>query len=292
MCLGLRSELIVPFTQVLKLPDGSKVEVFGPESKINPHFTTGPVAGFLVDDVHAAANELWTYGVEILLEEKDEHDNAWVHFRAPDGNIYELTYDPGVSRPKVKLALAKSQGDLIGWIIHPIDCGQCHHGRIRCNAGPSMSPRRGNGSSMPLPSCSATEELSATTMNEVARQAGVSPTTVTNHFPTHESLMEAVVARVVADIQVPNSTIFTGTRSLTGRLGVLTTAMFAFFERTMRWFELLGAELIEVPALARAEAAFWDSIRRLYEQALADSNEDLLAKDRCWAAASSDFWCP
>ncbi len=97
--LGLRSELDRPGFRVLELPDGSKVEVFGPESKINPHFTTGPVAGFLVDDVHAAAKELRTYGVEILLEEEDEHDNAWVHFRAPDGNIYELTHDPGVSRP-------------------------------------------------------------------------------------------------------------------------------------------------------------------------------------------------
>ena len=29
----------------------------------------------------------------------DEHGNAWVHFRAPDGNIYEFTQDPGVSRP-------------------------------------------------------------------------------------------------------------------------------------------------------------------------------------------------
>jgi hypothetical protein len=26
-------------------------------------------------------------------------DNPWVHFRAPGGNIYELTQDPGVSRP-------------------------------------------------------------------------------------------------------------------------------------------------------------------------------------------------
>jgi catechol 2,3-dioxygenase-like lactoylglutathione lyase family enzyme len=97
--LGLRSDLDHPGFRVLMLPDGSKVEVFGPESKINTHFTTGPVAGFLVDDVHTAANELRTHGVEILLEEKDESGNAWVHFRAPDGNIYELTQDPGVSRP-------------------------------------------------------------------------------------------------------------------------------------------------------------------------------------------------
>jgi AcrR family transcriptional regulator len=118
----------------------------------------------------------------------------------------------------------------------------------------------------------------AATMNEVARQANVAPTTVTNHFPTHESLIEAVVARVVADIQVPDSTIFTGTRSLSGRLRVLTVAMFAFFERTLHWFELLGDELVEVPALARAQAAFWASIQQLYQQALAGSDDDLLTK--------------
>jgi AcrR family transcriptional regulator len=118
----------------------------------------------------------------------------------------------------------------------------------------------------------------ATTMNEVARQADVSPTTVTNHFPTHESLIAAVVARVVADVQVPDSTIFTGTQSLTGRLRVLTAAMFAFFERTLHWYQLLGDELVEVPALAHAQAAFWDSIRQLYEQALAGSDDDLLTK--------------
>lgn len=118
----------------------------------------------------------------------------------------------------------------------------------------------------------------ATTMNEVARLAGVSPTTVSNHFAAQEQLIEAVVDRVLADIQVPNSTIFNGVRSLTGRLGVLTTSMYAFFERTSHWFELLGAELVEVPALARAQAAFWASIQQLYEQALGGSNDHLLAK--------------
>jgi catechol 2,3-dioxygenase-like lactoylglutathione lyase family enzyme len=97
--LGLRSEVDVPGFRVLKLPDGSKVEVFGPDSDINRHFTTGPVAGFLVDDVRAAASELRSNRIEILLTEQDESGNAWVHFRAPDGNIYEFTQDPGVSRP-------------------------------------------------------------------------------------------------------------------------------------------------------------------------------------------------
>jgi catechol 2,3-dioxygenase-like lactoylglutathione lyase family enzyme len=84
----------------LKLADGSNVEVFGPDSPINRHFTTGPVVGFLVDDVLGATAELRSAGVEILLEpEGDDSGNAWAHFRAPDGNIYEFTQDPGVSRP-------------------------------------------------------------------------------------------------------------------------------------------------------------------------------------------------
>jgi catechol 2,3-dioxygenase-like lactoylglutathione lyase family enzyme len=98
--LGLPLELDQPGFWMLKLPDGSKVEVFGPDSEVNRHFTTGPVAGFLVDDVHEAAAELRTAGVEILLESGvDDSGNAWVHFRAPDGNVYEFTQDPGVSRP-------------------------------------------------------------------------------------------------------------------------------------------------------------------------------------------------
>jgi catechol 2,3-dioxygenase-like lactoylglutathione lyase family enzyme len=98
--LGLRLAWEHDGFRMFKLPDGSKVEVFGPGSPVNRHFTTGPVAGFLVDDVAAAAAELRAAGIEILLESDiDESGNAWVHFRAPDGNIYEFTQDPGVSRP-------------------------------------------------------------------------------------------------------------------------------------------------------------------------------------------------
>lgn len=98
--LGLRLDLQLDGFWMMKLPDGSKVEVFDHNSPTHPHFTTGPVAGFLVDDVFTATEELRTAGVEILLEPAtDPSGNAWVHFRAPDGNIYEFTQDPGVSRP-------------------------------------------------------------------------------------------------------------------------------------------------------------------------------------------------
>jgi catechol 2,3-dioxygenase-like lactoylglutathione lyase family enzyme len=98
--LGLRLDLELEGFWMLRLPDGSKVEVFGAASPINRHFTTGPVAGFLVDDVFAATDELRSAGVEVLLQPViDDSGNAWVHFRAPDGNIYEFTQDPGVRRP-------------------------------------------------------------------------------------------------------------------------------------------------------------------------------------------------
>ena len=98
--LGLPVDLEQPEFWMMKLPDGSKVEVFGSRSEMNQHFTTGPVAGFLVDDVLAATEELRAGGAEIVKEPVlDAGGNAWVHFRAPDGNIYELTHDPGVSRP-------------------------------------------------------------------------------------------------------------------------------------------------------------------------------------------------
>jgi catechol 2,3-dioxygenase-like lactoylglutathione lyase family enzyme len=98
--LELPLELDSPGFWMLKLPDGGKVEIFGPDNPVNRHFTTGPVVGFRVDDVHAAVAELRSAGVEILLEsEVDDSGNAWVHFRAPDDNVYELTQDPGVSRP-------------------------------------------------------------------------------------------------------------------------------------------------------------------------------------------------
>jgi catechol 2,3-dioxygenase-like lactoylglutathione lyase family enzyme len=97
--LGLPEALHEDGFWVFRLPDGAKVEVFGPACSYNRHFTTGPVAGFLVDDVFAAADELRTAGVEIASGPSSTPDgNAWVHFRAPDGFLYEFTQDPGVAR--------------------------------------------------------------------------------------------------------------------------------------------------------------------------------------------------
>jgi catechol 2,3-dioxygenase-like lactoylglutathione lyase family enzyme len=102
--LGLALEHADDGQWVFSLPDGAKTEVFSSDSPHNPHFESGPVAGFYVDDVPKAAEELRQAGVEIVHGPvvDDDSDAAWVHFRAPDGNLYELTQgsdlDPDAAR--------------------------------------------------------------------------------------------------------------------------------------------------------------------------------------------------
>lgn len=117
-----------------------------------------------------------------------------------------------------------------------------------------------------------------TTMAEVARVADVSPATVSNHFATPDLLLEAVVDRLRSDIGVPDRSILTDATSLEGRIRHLTAAMFEFFDRTQRWFDLLGTELTEVPALARAQADYWRAVQGLYAEALAGTQDEFLAR--------------
>ena len=73
------------------LPEGGTFEVFGPGDQDHEHFSTGPVVGFVVDDLTGAVRELEAAGVELLGGQMDERGGGWRHFRAPDGNVYELT---------------------------------------------------------------------------------------------------------------------------------------------------------------------------------------------------------
>ena len=86
---------------VFSLPDGSKAEVFSSESSQNEHFERAPVAGFYVDDVAAATEELREANIEIVHGPIFAADEgiAWVHFRAPDGNLYELTEGSDLDGP-------------------------------------------------------------------------------------------------------------------------------------------------------------------------------------------------
>ena len=92
--LGLPVEHAEHDFTVLRVADGATVEVFGPESEFNAHLTH-PVAGFLVEDLDSAAAELEAAGAEIVLPRQGDDERGWLHFRAPDGFVYELTEESG-----------------------------------------------------------------------------------------------------------------------------------------------------------------------------------------------------
>jgi catechol 2,3-dioxygenase-like lactoylglutathione lyase family enzyme len=83
---------------VLGMADGTKLELFGSASVADGPwlFASNPVvAGFLVDDIETARDELAHAGVELLGDLRVMADGyAWQHFRAPDGHVYELTAEP------------------------------------------------------------------------------------------------------------------------------------------------------------------------------------------------------
>ena len=94
--MGLELDHHEPDFSVFSLPDGSKVEIFGPSDESHAHFDSGPVGGFLVDDIDAARAALENGGAEFIggVQRWEPTGDAWAHFRAPDGNVYELT-QPG-----------------------------------------------------------------------------------------------------------------------------------------------------------------------------------------------------
>jgi catechol 2,3-dioxygenase-like lactoylglutathione lyase family enzyme len=80
---------------VLRTGDGDTVEIFGPNWKYNRHFSSSPVVGFLVDDINEACDRLRKSGSELIGDvKKGEKGYAWQHFHGPDGNIYEVVFDP------------------------------------------------------------------------------------------------------------------------------------------------------------------------------------------------------
>jgi catechol 2,3-dioxygenase-like lactoylglutathione lyase family enzyme len=91
--MGLRVSFQEATTAELSTQDGDQVQVMAPGDPYFEFFTqeaTGPVPLFEVDDVHRARAELEAEGIEIVGAPGRDNGWEWVHFRAPDGNLYEL----------------------------------------------------------------------------------------------------------------------------------------------------------------------------------------------------------
>lgn len=92
--LGLRVNFEEPTTVELETSEGDEIQVMAPGDRYYEFFgehARGPVPLFEVDDVHAARRELETAGIEILGATEHDSNWEWIHVRAPDGNLYELS---------------------------------------------------------------------------------------------------------------------------------------------------------------------------------------------------------
>ncbi len=76
-----------------RAPNGDRIELFGVNELNHSHFTTGPVCGFEVADIVAARQKLEARGIELLSGiEGKPNGTQWIHFRGPDGNVYEFVH--------------------------------------------------------------------------------------------------------------------------------------------------------------------------------------------------------
>jgi catechol 2,3-dioxygenase-like lactoylglutathione lyase family enzyme len=89
--LGLEVIREQPGATWFRMGDGTEAHVYGPEDPHHDFFGSGPVVGFEVESFKAARNAMIAAGIEFIYPEPQRKDGrAWQHFRAPDGNVYEI----------------------------------------------------------------------------------------------------------------------------------------------------------------------------------------------------------
>jgi hypothetical protein len=91
--MGLRVEFSEETTTELSLANEDRVQVFAPGDSYYEFFSDhacGPVPLFEVDDLRAAQAELVAADISVIGEIGWDKAWEWLHFRAPDGNLYEL----------------------------------------------------------------------------------------------------------------------------------------------------------------------------------------------------------
>lgn len=88
--LGLRPIHEAPGATWFRLGDGTQVHVYGVADDDHAFFGSGPVVGIVVDDFDLARARMTAAGIAFVGEPQREGDVAWNHYRAPDGNVYEL----------------------------------------------------------------------------------------------------------------------------------------------------------------------------------------------------------
>lgn len=74
-----------------KVGDGTEVHVYSSHDEHHDFFGSGPVVAFEVDNFAVARRRLLGAGIEFIYPEPQRaFGKIWQHFRAPDGNVYEI----------------------------------------------------------------------------------------------------------------------------------------------------------------------------------------------------------
>jgi catechol 2,3-dioxygenase-like lactoylglutathione lyase family enzyme len=89
--LGLELIREQPNAKWYRMSDGTEAHIYDSDDRDHSFFGSGPVVGFNVDSFKAAHEAMTKAGIQFLYPEPQRKDGrAWQHFRAPDGNIYEI----------------------------------------------------------------------------------------------------------------------------------------------------------------------------------------------------------
>jgi len=116
--------------------------------------------------------------------------------------------------------------------------------------------------------------VAATTVLLVAKAADVAPATVRNHFPGPTDLAEAAADAILADLRMPDETIFAGATDPIERLERLLNEAAAFFERSTGWWEVRVADRGGTDAWALPEARYNARMAELIGIAVAPLDND------------------
>jgi len=86
-----------------RLADGTEVHVYNSRDIDHRFFGQSPVVGLRVTSFAATRNAMLHAGVEFLSPEPERQAGlAWQHFRAPDGNVYEIIGPDDIDVVQVK----------------------------------------------------------------------------------------------------------------------------------------------------------------------------------------------
>jgi AcrR family transcriptional regulator len=121
--------------------------------------------------------------------------------------------------------------------------------------------------------------ISKATMRQVGLRADVAPGTLRNHFPSRQSLEEAMVERLTAESPLPDASIFDGADTLEERVGRLLGVTGTFFDQAGRLYRMWLREPMLTSPWTEAGTRYglrWAELQRLALGPLAD-DEDVQA---------------